>query len=636
MVFEGVATVDLIKVNEVHCRDCYKCLRSCPVKAIRMERAPFSQQLRARVDESRCVLDGRCIAECPQKAKTVRPAYPNVRNLIAVNDDVWVSLAPSFVAAFANLRPGQVLAGLRKLGFAGIRETAVGAEWVAAAHYKVAEKARGPVITSSCPAIVNLIEMYIPEMLPNLAPIVSPMIAHARLLKQEAPGRKVVFIGPCLAKYDEITRPGLTQAVDHVISFVELENWWDEAGIDPSQLEDECFNGPAPLEAVLFPLDGGLLKTAGFTPDMLSSKALTVSGIDNCREFLANLANPANKANPANPANNSEYDEPVPMLVDMMACPGGCINGPLMPTNSGDAFARRMRVLKYREERPNYQETPADSTPENSPGINKENTLADVVRSEHADYQFLQREYENRQIIYPEPSEEQIREVLAMTSKYAPEDELNCGACGYDSCKEKAKAVLQGMADPEMCIPYMRTKAESMANLVFFGTPNGVFVVGPDEHILDMNSAAERIFGVSRNHLVGTPASQLIIDSKDLRKVFDDKEEIVRLEKELPKLGLTVLVTVVSAKKEDVALVIVEDITGQRQREKDLQLVRGVTLERAQEVIDKQMAVAQKIAGLLGETTAETKVILTKLMRVMKEEGNADGAVSGDRHGPTK
>lgn len=609
--------MDLIRVNEAHCRDCYKCLRSCPVKAIRMERAPFSQQLRARVDESRCVLDGRCIAECPQRAKGVRPSYPNVRSLIAGNDDVWVSLAPSFVAAFPNLRPGQVLAGLYKLGFAGIRETAVAAEWVAAAHHKIAEKAQKPVITSSCPAIVNLIEMYIPGMLPNLAPIVSPMIAHARLLKKEAPGRKVVFIGPCLAKYDEITRPGLTQDVDHVISFVELENWWAEAGIDPSQLEDEYIDGPAPLEAVLFPLDGGLIKTAGIIPDMLSNRTLTISGLDNCQDFLANLAD----------------SEPVPMLVEMMACPGGCINGPLMPAGSGDAFARRMRILKYREERPIYKETGLENE-ENS--AVKGHNLAAKVREEHADYDFLQRGYENRQVIYPEPSEAQIQEVLAMTGKYTPEDELNCGACGYDSCKEKANAVLQGMADPEMCIPYMRMKAESMANLVFFGTPNGVLVVGSDERILDMNSSAERIFGVSRNHALGTLASQLIIDSSVLRKVFDDKEEIVRLEKVLPKLGLTVLVTVVSAKKESVALVIVEDITDQRQREKELQLVRGVTLERAQEVIDKQMAVAQKIAGLLGETTAETKVILTKLMRVMKEEGNADGAVSGDRHRPTE
>jgi PAS domain S-box-containing protein len=622
--------MDLIRVNEAHCRDCYKCLRSCPVKAIRMERAPFSQQFRARVEESRCVLDGRCIAECPQKAKTVHPAYPNVRKLITENDNVWVSLAPSYVAAFANLRPGQVLAGLRKLGFAGVRETAVGAEWVAAAHYKLAKEAQKPVITSSCPAVVNLIEMYIPEMLSNLAHIVSPMIAHARLLKKESPDRKVVFIGPCLAKYDEITRPGLTQDVDHVISFVELENWWAEAGIDPSQLEDECFDGPAPQEAVLFPLDGGLIKTAGITPDMLSNRTLTVSGLDNCREFLVNLA---------------KNSAPVPMLVEMMACPGGCINGPLMPADSGDAFARRMRILKYREERPKYRETCAGGGLATGAGVgasagagagagaeNKANSLTEAVRAEQADYEFLQREYENRQIIYPEPSEEQIKEVLAKTSKYAPEDELNCGACGYNSCKEKAKAVLQGMADPEMCIPYMRTKAESMANLVFFGTPNGVLVVDSDEKILDLNSAAERIFGVSRNHLVGTPVSELIIDSNDLRKVFDDNEEIVRLEKELPELGLTALITAVSAKKENVALLIVEDITGQRQREKDLQLVREVTLERAQEVIDKQMAVAQKIAGLLGETTAETKVILTKLMRVMKEEGNADGAVSGDRH----
>lgn len=592
--------MSVIRTNEANCKDCYKCLRSCPVKAIRVERTGPAQQLRARVEENRCILDGHCISVCPQGAKGVRIDYPEVSRLIQKDDDVWVSLAPSFAAAFPGYRPGQVVAALKKLGFAGVQETAVAAEWVAAEHARVAAASGRPVtISSSCPAVVNLIEMYYPETIPALAPVVSPMIAHARHLKSQNGERKVVFIGPCLAKHDEMSQPGLEGAVDYVLAFNELEEWWEEAGIDPAALGDEPFDGPRPDNAVLFPLDGGLLRTAALSTDMLDRQAVTISGVENCQAFLEGL--------------NDRQDHP--RMVEMMACPGGCINGPLMPRAAkADGFSRRQQILRYRAEHPGFSGEEA----------------AEPLQPEA-----LYRSYGDRTLVHDEPSEEVLRGILARSGKTGPADEINCGACGYGSCREKAIAVFQGMADPEMCIPYMRVRAESMSNLVVASTPNGILVVDGAEIIRDINASAERMFQVSRGVAIGSPISS-VMDPQPFRTVLNGEEAIVRAERQFPALNLVARITVVRAEKENIALALVEDVTESRSREGELQKVRTETLERAQQVIDKQMAVAQKIAGLLGETTAETKVLLTRLMRVMKEEGNSREPALGNRPGPTE
>lgn len=580
--------MDVIRTNEANCRDCYKCLRSCPVKAIRVERSYPSYQLRAQVDDMRCILDGHCIAICPQKAKGVRRDYPTVRDLIRSGAEVWLSLAPSFVAAFPQYRPGQIVAALKRLGFAGVQETAVGAEWVAAEHARLAQQSeRTLTITSSCPAVVNLIEMYHPWAIPFLAPVVSPMIAHGRWLKAADPKRQVIFAGPCLAKHEEIHEPGLEGAIDHVLAFTELEQWWREQNIDPAGFSEQPFDGPTPENAVLFPLDGGLLRTAGLSTDMLDKRVATVSGIDNCEAFIAGL--------------QEKPDDERPALVEMMVCAGGCIAGPLMPQGqTEDMYTRRRRVLRYRDTHPGYTG-------------GAEGAVLPADR--------LQRNYRDRTVARPTPSEEEIRAILGRSGKQTAADELNCGACGYGSCREKAIAVFEGMADPEMCIPYMRVKAESLSNLIVASTPNGILVVDAGGTILDLNAAAERMFEVPRTVAIGKPVSEFM-DAGHFESVLSGAEPIIRKEELLAGKNRVARMTIVRSERENVAIAIFEDITDERAREEKLLKVRGETLERAQEVIDKQMAVAQKIAGLLGETTAETKVLLTRLMRVMKDEGN--------------
>lgn len=576
--------MNVIDTIEAKCRDCYKCLRSCPVKAIKVERGVLPNELHARVVAERCILDGRCVDVCPQKAKRVRRDLERVQSMIERGDQLVASVAPSFPAAFPTFAPLQIPAALRRFGFTAVEETAVGAELVSAEHARLAAETDRPLIASSCPAVVNLVEQHYPEAIKFLAPVVSPMIAHGRTLRRRYPGRKIVFIGPCVAKHHEIEMPGLAGAVDVVLTFEELREWLHSAGVAPDSVPAEPFDGPRPDYARLFPVDGGFLKAAGLSADMLSQRVMVVSGIERCREMIEHFLN----------------DGDLPQLVEMVACEGGCIGGPLN-SNPEDQYARRRRVLDYVE----AQLTASKGSPVDASLLPRE---------------ALQRRYTDRRPVLPEPDEETIRAILAKSGKTRPEDELNCGSCGYTSCRDKAVAVFHGMADPQMCIPYMRQRAESMSSLIVGATPNGVIVIDGDETVLDVNAAVERMLRRPHQRCVGQKLAALI-PPDNFRRVLHDKN-LIRLEVDYPELDLCTHQTIFWEKEQQVVIGILADRTEQQKREAQLTKVREETLDKAQGVINKQMEVAQKIASLLGETTAETKVLLTKLMRVMREEGN--------------
>lgn len=579
--------MNVIHTIEAKCRDCYKCLRSCPVKAIKVERGALPHELHARVVEERCILDGRCVLVCPQKAKRVRRDLERVQAMIARGERLVASVAPSFPAAFPNLDPLQIPAALRRLGFVAIEETAIGAELVSAEHARLMAETDRPLIATSCPAVVNLVERHHPEAIPFLAPVVSPMIAHGRTLKRRYPDCKVVFVGPCVAKHQEIEVPGLAGAVDVVLTFEELREWLATGLADLEAVPPEPFDGPRPNYARLFPVDGGLLRTVGLAADLLSERVMVVSGIERCREMIEHFIAGGD----------------LPQLVEMVACEGGCISGPLN-TVPEDQYARRRRVLAYAERQAREEGASA-----------REPVDPDLLPREE-----LRRDFANRKPVLPEPDEATIRAILARSGKTRPEDELNCGSCGYSSCRDKAIAVFHGMADPEMCIPYMRQRAESMSSLIVASTPNGVIVIDQDEVILDMNAAAEKMLRRSRHRCIGQRL-EMLIPPDNFRRVLREKN-LIRLEVDYPEFDLCTHQTIFWEKEQGVVIGILADRTEQKKREQQLAKVREETLDKAQGVINKQMEVAQKIAGLLGETTAETKVLLTKLMRVMREEGN--------------
>lgn len=412
------------------CKRCYTCVRNCPAKAIKVEMG------QAQVMEERCIACGICFKKCAQSAKQVESAAEPVLNLLAGNEPVLAALAPSFPAAFDLCSPGQVTTGLRRLGFQEVLEVAFGAELVAREYTRlVRERDGGPIISTPCPAVVSLIEKYHPNLLPYLAPIVSPAVALGRAVKTVyRPGARVVFIGPCVAKKAEIRDEAVAGAIDVALTFRGLRLLFEGAGIDPSVLPESDTDGPRARVARIFPVSGGLLKAAAMQADVLETDIVVTEGKDNVLYAVREL---------------SEGKLDVKFL-DLLFCEG-CIDGPILESQAG-LFARKQVVASYVKARLSEQ------TPEQFEEL--------VAAYSGVD---LRRTFADRSIPLPIPTEEDIQRILRQIKKFQKEDELNCGACGYNSCREKAAAVFQGLAELQMCLPYLVDQLqENLAQLRVF------------------------------------------------------------------------------------------------------------------------------------------------------------------------
>lgn len=572
----------LINTNEAKCRDCYKCVRSCPVKAICIKSNDNDTQVHARVIEESCIQDGLCITVCPQKAKVVVSDLGAVKKVLSHRGNLIVaSVAPSFPALLPLPEPGILPALLRRLGFSFVGQTAVGAELISREYSR--ENVPGPVISSACPVVVNLVERHYPHLLPHLSPLVSPMVAHGRLLKRQFPGCTVVFIGPCIAKKGEAMSGEARDAVDFVLGFKEMWEWFEQEGIDLSNISPAAFDGYPPGPARLFPVEGGQLLASSLSTDMVDSRVQTVSGLQNCIELLEHVSEGNLQQRPA--------------FMELLACSGGCLGGP-HGVSGEDIFLRKQKLLEF------YSRCEQQ----------------DEDKSKYEGIPFLPstdlyRRFQNRKVQRPLPSPEQIEKILAQSGKFSPEDELNCGACGFSSCREKAVAVFQGIAEPQMCIPYMRKRAESVSSLVLRSMPNGVIIANEDLTIVEINPAALKMFGCSYGRLIGEKLD-LLVDPAEFQRVFREKR-LVETESGYVRNG--VITRQIIFPVENTAVGIFIDITNELRQKDELQLVKSQTIKRAKEIIKKQMTVAQEIAGLLGETTAETKVLLNKLISLMKE-----------------
>jgi iron only hydrogenase large subunit-like protein/uncharacterized Fe-S cluster-containing protein len=643
----------VITIIEVKCKDCYKCVRACPMKAIKIEGG------HAHIIEERCISDGSCLNVCPQEAKRVSSDLDLVKEWLSSGERVAASIAPSFPAFFdlsALVRPSKAL---RCKGFSLVQETSVGAELVAREHAQLISRTYGeprfPLLTSSCPAVINMIEKHYPEVIPYVAPVVSPMIAHGRYIKtmfNEVD--RVVFIGPCVAKRDELGRScnntGRGRAIDAVLTFPEVEHW---LGIEASCQPDEAtsageaemtgvFDGPEAVWAKMFPIAGGLPKAAALSTDMTSRDILSVWGVEECcevleevraraeswRERAGEISEPGSHkgagltgqdASPhVLPKTTSSYLERV-KLIELLSCQNGCISGPLMD-DGVSTVARRAKVVDYARQR--IESLGAGET------LRLQNHWEKTYKDRCIS---LSASFSNRCVKYPDPPESVILEILAKTDKTKPEDELNCGACGYDSCREKARAVYYGFAEVEMCIPYMRAKAESFSDAVINSAPDGVVVVDNDLRVLSVNPAFEKTFLCKESNMKMKKLDYLF-DTRYFKEAMRTKKLVIA-DASYPSYNVMTRQFVFPIEKHGVVVGILRDLTLEQKNRQELELLRQETLERAQAVIEKQMRVAQEIAGLLGETTAETKVLLMKLIQIVSSGEGSNNHASVCRGG---
>jgi PAS domain S-box-containing protein len=415
------------------------------------------------------------------------------------------------------------------------------------------------------------------------------MVAHGRYIKETKGNKvKVVFIGPCIAKKQEAEDDEVRGAVDSVLTFRELKEWIQEDKISNSYSRTEGMFDPEPENARYFALPGGLLRTSKIDGDLDNIKTVVVDGIDECKQVMDAIEKGGLDAE----------------FFELLACRGGCIGGPAAGIEE-NPFVKRERYLKQIELI--------------SSKINIFNPGTDTGIE-------LTRGFHSKVFIKHYPGEKKIREILSSIGKTSEDKELNCGSCGYPSCRDKAVAVYQGMAEPDMCMPYMRSKAESLANLIIDSTPNGIILTDAKLRIQEFNPSAERMFKINRNQVIGKELGTLIDDS-DFLNVLMSRKSIIDRRVKYERFNLVTLQTICYIHEQDLVLGIFTDITRQEGREKELAEVRRETIEKAREVINKQMRVAQEIAGLLGETTAESKVLLTRLINLVKGGGETDEGI---------
>lgn len=557
---------EFLKLKKSNCKNCYKCIRHCPVKSIK-----FSGN-QAHIVGNECILCGQCFVVCPQNAKEIADETERAKVLINSGAPVIASVAPSFIANYDGVGFEELKSALKKLGFADAEETAVGATIVKREYERLLEDEHRDILISSCCHSVNLlIQKYYPTCLPYLADVLSPMQAHCEDIKRRTPEAKTVFIGPCVAKKDEADHyAGITDAV---LTFEELTNWFAEAGVT---LEHKLDKNDRSL-ARFFPTTGGILKT--MQANMRSDYTyLAIDGVENCKAALHDIAE--------GKIHNC--------FIEMSACAGSCIGGPVMEKYHRMPVRDYMAVSDY---------------------AGKEDF--DVAQP---DFITLRKNMEFIERKAPQPSEKEISDALKKMGKLKPEDELNCGSCGYNTCREKAIAIIEGKAEVSMCLPFLKERAENFSDNIINNTPNGIVVLNEDYEVQQINRAALKLMNIPRSSdVMGEPIIR-ILDPKPFMDVQRTGRSLRDSKVYLAEYDKYVEQTIVFDKEYKALICIMRDVTEEEEQKQKKEDLSRQTVETADRVVDKQMRIVQEIASLLGETAAETKIALTKLKESMTDE----------------
>jgi iron only hydrogenase large subunit-like protein/uncharacterized Fe-S cluster-containing protein len=574
-----------LTLKTVNCKNCYKCIRDCPVKSIRFD------DNHAHIIDEECILCGNCFVICPQNAKEIRNDRETAESLIKSGAEVYASLAPSFTANYADkdgrgCAAGAMEAALKELGFAGAEETAIGAAIVKQRYDAMVNAEEQDVIISSCCHSVNqLIQKHYPEAAPFAAHVISPMLAHCLDLKRRHPGAKTVFVGPCISKKAEAeTYTGFT---DCVLTFEELSRWLERKRITlKPDASAACASSAAEPEkrglTRFFPVNGGILRS--MKKENKNYAYLSVDGMENCIHALEDVIKGKLKK----------------CFIEMSACQGSCVGGPVMDRGIAGRSERRYYPVRDYIAVASYAGNEDFET-----GAYGGETLVKKMPP-----------VKNRAVHFGEGA---VLEVLKKIGKTKPEDELNCGTCGYNTCREKAKAVLEGKANIVMCLPYLIEKAESFSDDIIKNTPNGIIVLNETMEVQQINAAACKLLNITPSHILGDQVVR-ILDPIPFINAVEEKKNTYNKMTYLADYEKYVDETVIYDNSYHIIICIMRDVTEETRQKEAKEEFNRKTIEITDKVIEKQMMAVQEIASLLGESTAETKIALTKLKESMTGE----------------
>ncbi len=551
--------------EETRCRDCYKCIRECPVKAIRVVNGE------AEVVPDLCILCGHCVDACPVGAKRVRDDLRRSMHLIKRKEKCILSLAPSFAGEFQDASAGQLIHAIRKLGFFGVSETALGAQEVSSAVVGMMNEGAGLVLSSACPAAVDLITKHLPKFTGFISPVFSPLLAHSVMLRQlygEEIG--IVFAGPCIAKKQEAD--SFSSLLDIAITFEDLQKWFEAEGIKPAEQEcdeTDVFIPRAAQNGSLYPIEGGMIATIKDGVDDPDAVYLTLSGVSNIRSALETL-------------NVKLAGRKV--FVELLACENGCVAGP--KTTNRATINSRLSVLDY------------------AAGKRNGDTTECSKRITHT--------YSAKALEIVQITHDQVSAALASIGKSDPEDELNCGSCGYASCRDFAAAMVQKKAEPCMCVSFMRSLAQKKANALLKTIPYGVVIVDRELSIIECNDNFVQALGEDARELFEVCPGLRNADLKKVIPFHDLFSKVLTTGKDITQHFVktpnkTLAITIFTVELYQVAGALIRDVTKKELRREQI-------IEKAQEVISNTSSTAQEIAFLMGKNAAQSEKILNSLI----------------------
>lgn len=567
-----ITSMSILQFKEANCKNCYKCIRNCPVKAIRVV------DQHAQIVEEDCILCGRCTVVCPQNAKQDISSLSEIRQLILAGREVVAAVAPSYAAYFSGCDWQVFSMAIQQLGFSQVFETAEGAHLVKSEYERLLRSdIEGPVISSCCSSINQYVQKYLPEAIPLMAPVITPLRAISRLIRQRCPGAAIVFLSPCISKKTETTALGCSDGPDFDLTFDELEDWMRESDIHLSRAP---VNSPAKLSR-MFPVTGGVLRTMEKLPGW---RYLAVDGMEDCIAALQDAVDGKLKH----------------CFIEVSACEGACVGGP--------AFLKRDKRVAVAASV--IQDSALDGSDEDFQ-VSEEITL--------------ETSFKKMPVYRPAPTEEQLQNILRRMGKQSAEDELNCGMCGYSTCREKAYAVFQGRADITMCLPYMQAKAESYSDKIVNVSPNAIVTVGRDLKVKQINQAACEIFSIrKREDIIGYPVSRILDEFDFVKSLSGDGRQITNYTY-LSDYNVYLEQVFICDEDKEIVTCIMKNVTQSRQKRNHVRQVKLRTASMADEIVEKQMRIAHEIASLLGETVAETKVAINDLKNtIMMDEDKGE------------